>query len=56
MTETIAACESGGALPFADFNCIHVVRPCPVSAAEVVCALNVLDTALTVADSHYTGG
>jgi taurine--2-oxoglutarate transaminase len=52
MNAVIAACKSGGLLPFANFNRIHAVPPCNVSDSEVEDGLKILDAALTVADSH----
>ena len=52
MNEVIAACKSGGLLPFANFNRIHAVPACNVSDAEVAEGLKILDAALTVADGH----
>ncbi|WP_020108563.1 aspartate aminotransferase family protein [Nocardia sp. 348MFTsu5.1] len=51
MTKVLAACKSGGLLPFANFNRIHMVPPCTVTADEVAEGLEILDAALTVADS-----
>ncbi|MEV4127198.1 aspartate aminotransferase family protein [Nocardia sp. NPDC049707] len=55
MDDVIAACKAGGLLPFANFNRIHAVPPCTVSEAEVRRGLEILDTALTVADTHLAG-
>lgn len=52
MNAVIAACKSGGLLPFANFNRIHVVPPCNVSADEAREGLAILDSALDVADEH----
>ncbi|MBU8817479.1 aspartate aminotransferase family protein [Mycolicibacterium goodii] len=52
MNAVIAACKAGGLLPFANFNRIHVVPPCNVSADEVREGLAILDKALDVADEH----
>jgi taurine--2-oxoglutarate transaminase len=52
MNAVLAACRSGGLLPFANFNRIHAVPPCNVTDAEVAEGLNILDAALDVADSH----
>ncbi|AKS34978.1 aspartate aminotransferase family protein [Mycolicibacterium goodii] len=52
MNAVIAACKAGGMLPFANFNRIHVVPPCNVSAEEVREGLAILDSALDVADEH----
>ncbi|CAJ1581363.1 aspartate aminotransferase family protein [[Mycobacterium] wendilense] len=52
MAATLAACKSGGLLPFANYNRIHAVPPCNVSDDEVAEGLRILDDALTVADGH----
>jgi taurine--2-oxoglutarate transaminase len=55
MNAVIAACKSGGLLPFSNFHRIHAAPPCNVSAAEVEEGLKILDAALTVADAHTSG-
>lgn len=52
MADVLAACKSGGMLPFANFNRIHAVPPCNVTDDEVAEGLRILDAALTVADEH----
>ena len=52
MAAVLAACKSGGLLPFANFNRIHAVPPCNVTDDEVAEALRILDAALDVADEH----
>lgn len=52
MNAVIAACKSGGLLPFANFNRIHAVPACNISDAEVAEGLKILDAALTVADGY----
>ena len=52
MNAVLAACKSGGLLPFANFNRIHVCPPCNVSDAEIAEGLAILDAALDVADQH----
>lgn len=52
MNEAIAACKSGGLLPFANFNRIHAVPPCTVTEAEAREGLAILDAAFEVADRH----
>ena len=42
-------------LVFSNFNRIHAVPPCTVTADEVTEGLHRLDAALTVADRHYVG-
>jgi taurine---2-oxoglutarate transaminase len=51
MAEVLRECRAGGLLPFANFNRIHMVPPCTVTADEVAEGLEILDAALTVADS-----
>jgi taurine--2-oxoglutarate transaminase len=51
MNDVIAACKKGGMLPFANFNRLHIVPPCTVTAAEVAEGLEILDSALTLADT-----
>lgn len=52
MNAVVAACKENGLLPFANFNRIHAVPPCTVTADEAREGLEILDQALTVADSH----
>jgi len=55
MTDFAAACKARGLWPFTHFNRTHVVPPCTTTAEEVREGLAILDEALDVADSHYTG-
>ena len=52
MNAVLAACKSGGLLPFSNFNRIHVCPPCNITDAEVAEGLAILDDALGVADRH----
>lgn len=52
MNATIGAAREAGLLVFANFNRIHLVPPCNVSAREVEEALAILDRALDVADGY----
>lgn len=52
MNAVVGACKENGLLPFANFNRIHAVPPCTVSADEAREGLAILDQALAVADSH----
>jgi taurine--2-oxoglutarate transaminase len=52
MTEVVGACKQRGMLPFTNFNRLHVVPPCTISAAEAKEGLAILDEALAVADAH----
>ncbi len=56
MSELVAACKEHGLLPFTNFNRLHVVPPCTVTDAEAREGLAMLDTALSAADAHTTGG
>ena len=49
MNAVIAACKSGGLLPFANFNRIHAVPACNITDDEVRVGLARLDTALGAA-------
>lgn len=55
MNAVIAACKSGGLLPFANYNRIHVCPPCNVTDAEAAEGLAILDAALDVADQYAAG-
>jgi taurine--2-oxoglutarate transaminase len=55
MNDVLAACKSGGLLPFANFNRIHAVPACNISDDEVAEGLAILDKALDVADGYVTG-
>jgi taurine--2-oxoglutarate transaminase len=55
MNELVGEIKKRGMLPFANFNRLHVVPPCNVSAEEAKEGLAILDEAFTVADAHYTG-
>jgi taurine---2-oxoglutarate transaminase len=55
MVDLGAACKARGLWPFTHFNRMHVVPPCTASVDEVETGLAIIDEALTVADSFYTG-
>jgi taurine--2-oxoglutarate transaminase len=55
MNEFAAACKSRGLWPFTHFNRTHVVPPCTTTADELHEGLAILDEALDVADTFYTG-
>ena len=44
-----------GALPFMNFNRLHVVPPCTITDAEAKEGLSILDDAFAVIDKHYQG-
>jgi taurine--2-oxoglutarate transaminase len=52
MADLVAACKERGLIPFANFNRLHVVPPCTITAEEAKEGLAILDDALSVADSH----
>ena len=55
MNEVLAACKAAGMLPFANFNRIHLVPPCNISDDDARRGLEILDTALKLADAHVIG-
>ena len=50
-----AECRKRGLLPFMNYNRLHVVPPCTVSAEEAKEGLAILDEALAVVDGYYEG-
>ncbi len=55
MNAVVAACKSGGLLPFNNYNRIHVCPPCNVTDGEAAEGLAILDAALDVADQYAAG-
>ena len=55
MVALANACKAEGVYPFTHFNRMHVVPPLTTSPDDVRHGLAVLDTALKLADQHYTG-
>jgi len=55
MAEFAAACKDRGLWPFVHFNRTHVVPPCTTSADEIREGIAILDEALKVADTYYSG-
>ena len=55
MNEFAAACKQRGMWPMTHFNRTHVVPPCTTTEQEAREGLAILDEALAVADSYYTG-
>ena len=55
MNEVVAACKKGGLLPFANYNRLHAVPPCTITADEAREGLEILDAALSVGDAHAGG-
>jgi taurine--2-oxoglutarate transaminase len=55
MAELGAEMKKRGALPFMNFNRLHVVPPCTITEAEAKEGLAILDEAFAAIDHHYEG-
>jgi taurine--2-oxoglutarate transaminase len=55
MAELGAAVKKGGAMPFMNFNRLHVVPPCTITEAEAKEGLGILDEAFGAIGHHYAG-
>jgi len=55
MAELGAEIKKRGALPFVNFNRLHVVPPCTISDAEAKEGLGILDEAFAAIGRHYAG-
>jgi len=55
MNALVAACKSRGLLPFVNFNRMHVVPPCTITADEARAGLAILDEAFAEIDKYYVG-
>jgi taurine--2-oxoglutarate transaminase len=55
MNDIVAASRNEGLLIFTNYNRIHVVPPCTITAPEARDGLERLDRALSVADHFYSG-
>ena len=55
MNELVAECKKLGLMPFTNFNRMHVVPPCNITAEEVRTGLEILDKAFTSIAKHYEG-
>ena len=55
MVDVITACKAQNLWPFTHFNRMHVVPPLVISDQEMRDGLAIIDEALNVADSYYTG-
>jgi taurine---2-oxoglutarate transaminase len=53
MNTLVAECKNRGLMPFTNYNRLHVVPPCTISAAEAKEGIAILDEALTAADRYY---
>ena len=56
MSALVQACLRGGLLPFTNYNRLHVVPPCNISAEDASIGLTILDRALEAADAHVVEG
>jgi len=55
MAELGAEMKKRGAMPFMNFNRLHVVPPCTITEAEAKEGLAILDEAFAAIDKHYVG-
>ena len=55
MEELVTACKERGLIPFTNFNRLHVVPPCTITASEANEGIAILDEALKAVDAHYRG-
>ncbi len=55
MTELISECKKLGLLPFTNYNRLHVVPPCTITAEEAHSGLAILDEALAQIGKYYEG-
>jgi len=55
MVDVITACKAQNLWPFTHFNRMHVVPPLVITDQEMRDGLAIIDEALNVADSYYTG-
>jgi taurine--2-oxoglutarate transaminase len=55
MNALATSCKKNGLWPFIHFNRIHIVPPCTTSAEEIWEGMAILDKALEVSDTYYSG-
>jgi taurine--2-oxoglutarate transaminase len=55
MAELATEVKKRGALPFTNFNRLHVVPPCTITDEEAKEGLAILDDAFAAIDKYYTG-
>jgi taurine--2-oxoglutarate transaminase len=55
MVDVVTACKARNLWPFTHFNRMHVVPPLVITDQEMRDGLAIIDEALDVADSYYTG-
>jgi len=51
----VSECKKNGLMPFSNFNRVHVVPPCNVSAEEVAEGIAIMDQAFTAIGKYYEG-
>ena len=51
----VAECKKNGLMPFSNFNRVHVVPPCNVSASEFAEGVAIMDKAFTAIGKYYEG-
>jgi taurine--2-oxoglutarate transaminase len=54
MNEVAAACKAAGVWPFTHFNRMHIAPPLVITEDELRHGLEVIDSALEVADRYIT--
>ncbi len=55
MVEIAVEMKKRGAMPFTNFNRLHVVPPCTITDQETKEGLAIVDEVLALADRHYQG-
>jgi len=55
MSLFVSECKKNGLMPFSNFNRVHVVPPCNVTAEEVAEGVAIMDTAFTAIGKFYEG-
>ncbi|NDA38884.1 MAG: aspartate aminotransferase family protein [Actinobacteria bacterium] len=55
MSTLVAECKKRGLMPFTNFNRLHVVPPCNITADEARKGIQILDAAFATISHHYEG-
>ena len=55
MSLFVSECKKNGLMPFSNFNRVHVVPPCNVTAEEVAEGIAIMDKAFTAIGKFYEG-
>ena len=55
MSTLVAECKKRGLMPFTNFNRLHVVPPCNITADEARKGIDILDAAFATISHHYEG-